>query len=614
MAQAVKTGAWSPDEDDLLYKYQQKHGNKWSVVALYIPGRTGQQCAQRWRHKVNPNIKKDKWTPEEDSQLVELVTKFGNRWAEIARHMDGRTDQQCMGRWTRHLDPSISRDAWAPEEDEKLLALHASWGTAWSRISKQLDGRTAQQCRARFFQLKSTDDARDRKRTSDLSAEERHLIKARQEKNRKSGASTDAQADDVAAQRPRKRQRASNANERSSLDPVVLAADGKMVSPEVAQVGSGVVLTPGTLQTKFADSPPGDNVATLPGSRRGKGQRRRVPSGGADDTPLLPLSQRGGDGKPARRPSAARRPSDAKTPPANGAMAPPPRGHTAAKTAVPRTAAKRETPAPPPSAGKRLGRTPRNGALPSPGLFSPGTRAALDTAAGDPHPLSMGVGVMDVPGLTPICGSLRSPGNLDATPDVTDWRRDSLGGAAGQARARDAALFDPIAAERQLLGLRTSTRKAARVSRVALGSGQVHRQPSFASPVRSEAPGSAAALMPEGAGGRGESFEGDMVKGLGGGFNVASVTSPPLPAHLSARLGGAFGSPGPLLGELEHSMGNGNSPGVVLAGQGGSHANGGTPGRSARAGPSSGGAPLHTPIKRRTPRKPLLPLQSPQGR
>ena len=46
------------------------------------------------------------------------------------------------------------------EEDNVLLSLHAEWGTAWSKISKQLPGRTAQQCRARFFQLKSYDDGR----------------------------------------------------------------------------------------------------------------------------------------------------------------------------------------------------------------------------------------------------------------------------------------------------------------------------------------------------------------------------------------------------------------------------------------------------------------------
>ncbi len=60
--------------------------------------------------QVNPNIRRDKWSPEEDEQLIALVNEFGvGRWAEIARQCDGRTDQQCMGRWRRHLDPNICR-------------------------------------------------------------------------------------------------------------------------------------------------------------------------------------------------------------------------------------------------------------------------------------------------------------------------------------------------------------------------------------------------------------------------------------------------------------------------------------------------------------------------
>eukprot|EP00775_Hariotina_reticulata_P010348 gene10348-10505_t len=150
----MATGAWDQDEDDLLYYWQGKVGNKWSEVAKHIPGRTGQQCAQRWRHKVNPNIRRDKWTSEEDAKLIELVKTFGvGRWAEIARNCDGRTDQQCMGRWRRHLDPSIRRDSWSPEEDAKLRQLHAQYGTSWSRISKCLKGRTSQQCRARWHQI-----------------------------------------------------------------------------------------------------------------------------------------------------------------------------------------------------------------------------------------------------------------------------------------------------------------------------------------------------------------------------------------------------------------------------------------------------------------------------
>mmetsp|Transcript_38293 Transcript_38293/g.97904 ORF Transcript_38293/g.97904 Transcript_38293/m.97904 type:complete len:580 (-) Transcript_38293:422-2161(-) len=149
----IKTGAWTEDEDALLAEMQAKVGNRWSTVALHIPGRTGQQCAQRWRHKVNPNIRKEKWSEEEDRVLEALVAEIGPRWADIARRCPGRTDQQCMGRWRRHLDPSIKRDAWSAQEDKALLRLHKLHGRQWSLISKQMAARTAQQCRARFFQM-----------------------------------------------------------------------------------------------------------------------------------------------------------------------------------------------------------------------------------------------------------------------------------------------------------------------------------------------------------------------------------------------------------------------------------------------------------------------------
>ena len=103
---------------------------------------------------MNPNIKKDKWSPEEDAKLTDLVEQYGNRWADIARQLEGRTDQQCMGRWTRHLDPNISRETWTADEDVRLVQLYQTHGTQWSRISKHIEGRTAQQCRARFFQVK----------------------------------------------------------------------------------------------------------------------------------------------------------------------------------------------------------------------------------------------------------------------------------------------------------------------------------------------------------------------------------------------------------------------------------------------------------------------------
>jgi hypothetical protein len=155
-AASGKNGVWTEEEDLLLATWQKKVGNKWSEVSKQIPGKTGQQCAQRWRHRVNPNIKRDKWDEYEDELLTRLVQQHGNHWATIARHVPGRTDQQCMGRWKRHLDPSIKRDKWTLYEDVKLCALYSKYDNAWSSISRALDGRTPQQCRTRWHNLKTT--------------------------------------------------------------------------------------------------------------------------------------------------------------------------------------------------------------------------------------------------------------------------------------------------------------------------------------------------------------------------------------------------------------------------------------------------------------------------
>ena len=145
---------WTEEEDRLLAEGQAVFGNRWSEVCKSIPGKNGQQCAQRWRHRVNPEIKKEKWSKEEDEALTRLVNQYGNSWAKIARNIPGRTDQQCMGRWKRHLDPTIRRAKWSQEEVMRLCALAAVFHNSWSSISRQMKGRTPQQCRTRYHNLR----------------------------------------------------------------------------------------------------------------------------------------------------------------------------------------------------------------------------------------------------------------------------------------------------------------------------------------------------------------------------------------------------------------------------------------------------------------------------
>ncbi|KAH7621518.1 hypothetical protein Ndes2526B_g03858 [Nannochloris sp. 'desiccata'] len=163
---ANKSGVWTANEDKLLAEWQSQFGNKWAEVARQIPGKTGQQCAQRWRHRVNPDIRREKWGAEEDANLAALVQRHGNSWAIIARSMPGRTDQQCMGRWKRHLDPSIRREGWTPQEDALLFQLAEEYQNAWSAVSRGLTGRTPQQCRTRWHYISGNPNAAEASRAA----------------------------------------------------------------------------------------------------------------------------------------------------------------------------------------------------------------------------------------------------------------------------------------------------------------------------------------------------------------------------------------------------------------------------------------------------------------
>ena len=66
---ARETRPWSTREDEDLLALQREHGNRWSDIARVMGTRTGQQCAQRWRHKVNPNIRRERWSEEEDAKV-----------------------------------------------------------------------------------------------------------------------------------------------------------------------------------------------------------------------------------------------------------------------------------------------------------------------------------------------------------------------------------------------------------------------------------------------------------------------------------------------------------------------------------------------------------------
>eukprot|EP00762_Andalucia_godoyi_P008074 ANDGO_02187.mRNA.1 Transcription factor MYB98 len=87
---------------------------------------------------------KGNWTPEEDQKLMQLVAENGaRRWSYIASNLKGRIGKQCRERYYNHLDPNLKKDWWSPSEDRTIIEQHRTIGNQWSQIAKLLPGRTA---------------------------------------------------------------------------------------------------------------------------------------------------------------------------------------------------------------------------------------------------------------------------------------------------------------------------------------------------------------------------------------------------------------------------------------------------------------------------------------
>ncbi|OWM62836.1 transcription factor MYB78-like [Punica granatum] len=136
----VKKGPWTAEEDALLMNYVSINGEgRWNSVARFAGlKRTGKSCRLRWLNYLRPDLRRGSITLQEQLLILELHSRWGNRWSKISQYLPGRTDNEIKNYWRTRVQKQAKqlkcevnskqfRDAmehvWMPRLRERIQSL-----------------------------------------------------------------------------------------------------------------------------------------------------------------------------------------------------------------------------------------------------------------------------------------------------------------------------------------------------------------------------------------------------------------------------------------------------------------------------------------------------------
>lgn len=112
--------SWTQEEDNLLINIVNNIGSRWKFISKYFPKRNIFEIYNRY-FKINPSLKKGRFSKAEDDQIINYIKVFGVDWARLAKIMKNRTSKQIRSRYFNKLHLNNIDNNSSTEEDNSML-------------------------------------------------------------------------------------------------------------------------------------------------------------------------------------------------------------------------------------------------------------------------------------------------------------------------------------------------------------------------------------------------------------------------------------------------------------------------------------------------------------
>ncbi|OMO49683.1 hypothetical protein CCACVL1_30855 [Corchorus capsularis] len=118
----IKRGPWTPEEDEILANYIRREGEgRWRTLPKRAGLlRCGKSCRLRWMNYLRPSVKRGRIAPDEEDLILRLHRLLGNRWSLIAGRIPGRTDNEIKNYWNTHLSKKLISQGIDPRTHKPL--------------------------------------------------------------------------------------------------------------------------------------------------------------------------------------------------------------------------------------------------------------------------------------------------------------------------------------------------------------------------------------------------------------------------------------------------------------------------------------------------------------